>query len=192
MDAGNDSENGNIAHINGGESGDAGSGVTGLNGPAIIGGIPVSDPGTATGGGGPRKRGRPAGSTSATKPTKPTKEKATPASVVGIEKLLFSLHTGMSSLISVPELEISKDESKMLSEAIADVAQHYNVVVDPKVMAWAGFAGIVGALYGPRFAAWRVRVKMEKSGSPKKSNVVPMTPSASPMINGFPLPGQTG
>lgn len=95
----------------------------------------------------------------------------------------------VSGIADVPELEISKDESKAMAEAIAEVASHYNATLDPKVMAWVGFAGAMGAVYGPRVAAIRLRKSMEKSNGKNPNNLSVIKPNAGPLVNGFPLPG---
>jgi hypothetical protein len=182
--------NGNVELGNPGENLVTGSDDLGLDSAPTIGGIPVTNPaaGGHTATDAPRKRGRPAGSGTKSAP----KEKATASSIKGIEKLLYSLHIGVSSLTGIDELKIDKEESALMSEALAEVASHYNVAVDPKVLAWLGFAGVMGTIYGPRIGAWKMRRSAEKKGTPvRASNVVPM-PSASGLINGFPLPGATG
>jgi hypothetical protein len=130
-----------------------------------VGGIPIAAPETAK-----RGRGRPAGTgnsnSSAGKSTKPrssTKQtKAAPVSVTGIEKILFSLHMGLAKFSGVDELEIDNEEAKLLAAAVAEVSSHYNVVIDPKTVAWVGLAGVLGAVYAPRIASFKMRKMMEK------------------------------
>lgn len=64
----------------------------------------------------------------------------------------------------VEEMALDKEEAKQLAEGIGNVAQHYAVEVNPKVLAWAGLAGVIGAIYGPRFAA----IRMKKKAKSKK------------------------
>lgn len=80
----------------------------------------------------------------------------------------------------VPEMELDKDESAALGLAIENVAQHYDITPDPKVMAWVGLIGTCATIYGPRAAAWRLRIGMEKAAQQKpraempKAEVVPI------------------
>lgn len=174
---------------NPGADGGAGNDGSGNDSAGTIGGIPITSPASAGSAGpagdAPRKRGRPAGSTSKSA----TREKAAPTTLKGIEKILFSMHTMVAGFVDIPEIEISKDESTMMAEAIAEVASHYNATLDPKALAWFGFAGAMGAVYGPRVAAFRMRKSMEKSNGKNPNNLSVIKPNAGPLVNGFPLPG---
>lgn len=99
------------------------------------------------------------------------------------------MHTMVAGFADIPEIEISKDESALMAEAIAEVASHYNATLDPKAMAWFGFAGAMGAVYGPRVAAIRLRKAMEKSGGKNTGNLSVIKTNTGPLVNGFPLPG---
>lgn len=132
-------------------------GYGGIDGPISIAGIPVTNPAAikptasnTTGGGEKRGRGRPPGGGA-------TKQKTAAVSIAGIEKILYSLHMMAAKFTGIGELEIDNAEAKILSDAIANVASHYNTTVDPKIMAWVGLVGVAGAVYGPRFAAYRIR-----------------------------------
>jgi hypothetical protein len=138
-----------------------------------IGGIPIVDIAESAdsteyaGSGGDtakRKRGRPAGSGKSA--GRKGKEKAAPVSVKGIEKVLYSLHAMAAAALKVEELELDQDEAKLLAEAVTEVASYYNTTVDPKILAWAGLIGVCGQLYGPRFAAYKMRKSF--SDMPKK------------------------
>lgn len=147
-------------------SGDAGSAGT-------IAGLAIVKPGDASGasagsgdntGSAKRGRGRPAGSTSSK-----SKQKAAPVSIKGIEKILFTMHLTLAKFTGIDELEIDNEESKLLSEATVEIASHYNVAIDPKTMAWIGFAGVLGTVYGPRIGAYKLRKAMEAKPTPEKS-----------------------
>lgn len=159
-------------------------GDEGRVGDVEIAGIPTIDP-SAIGGRGdaiaadnePGKRGRGRPRSTAPKSRRPTgkKENAAPVSVKGIEKILYSIHL-MASRALIPELELDADESKLLADAVTEVASHYSVVVDPKVVAWAGLLGVCGSIYGPRVAAWKMRTTMENKApraSVKSNSAVP-------------------
>lgn len=75
-----------------------------------------------------------------------------------------------AQILKTPELEIDQKEAALLSRHMAEVASHYNVEIDPKVMAWVGFFGACGAIYGPRIAAFRIRKNMEREMMRRKNN----------------------
>jgi hypothetical protein len=130
-----------------------------------------TDPGTASAASEPqrRKRGRPAGSTAATKASKPRNI------ATGIEKMLFSIHMIGAGLFSTPELVLTPDETEAYAAAVADVASYYNAAIDPRTLAWVNLVMVAGGLYGSRMVAIHHRLKSER-----KDNVVP-----------FPSPGQS-
>ncbi|WWT37957.1 assembly protein [Enterobacteria phage PRDcanary] len=142
-----------------------------------IDGIAIIDPGTvasASGGSGsdagsgdsgdkPRKRGRPAGSGTGAKRGRPagSAAKKVPATV-GVEKILFSLHMMAASALKVEELALDEKEAEALAGAVQEVASHYDISPDPKVMAWAGLIGVCASIYGPRVAAYKMRKAADK------------------------------
>jgi len=148
-----------------------------------VAGIEVTSPGaTKSSGAGdsseqPRKRGRPAGSGAA----KPAKEKAAQVSIKGIEKILFSLHMIVAKSTGIEELELDTDESKLLADAVAEVASHYNYKVDPKTIAWMGLIGVAGSIYGPRVGAYSLRRSMEKGN--KKVDIKGAPAKVSPIFD---------
>lgn len=68
----------------------------------------------------------------------------------------------MAGAIKVPELSLTQDESKQLANAIAEVNSHYNIAIDPKVMAWIGLSTTCVSIYAPRIAAYKIREGFEK------------------------------
>jgi hypothetical protein len=132
---------------------------------------PADDSGNGTGSGndsddgGPKRRGRKPGRKPGVKPRASTpSEKA--VSVKGIEEILLAIHIGIAKIASAPEFELDRKEAEKLSIAMTAVAAHYNVVVDPKWIAWAGLMGVMGSIYAPRFVAIKARKSMEKEETP--------------------------
>jgi hypothetical protein len=81
-------------------------------------------------------------------------------SVEGIEKILFSVHTMCASFLHVPELALDENETKLLADAVANVAKHYAILPDPRMQAWFQLAMIAGPIYGMRF--WAIRNKAQQ------------------------------
>lgn len=75
--------------------------------------------------------------------------------------LLYSIHLGLSKVV-VPELELSREESKRLADAAAEVGKHYALTFDPKKVAIANLIGAAGLIYGSRVIAYRARKMAEK------------------------------
>jgi hypothetical protein len=67
-----------------------------------------------------------------------------------------------ASILSVPEIELDRDEAKKLGDAIKDVGKHYAMVFDAKYVAIANLGAVVGFTYGPRIIAYRARKNAAK------------------------------
>lgn len=61
----------------------------------------------------------------------------------------------LAKLTKTAELQLDKDESKMLAEAIQSVASHYDFLdaVSPEFVAWSNLASVAAFVYGPRVLA---------------------------------------
>ncbi len=86
----------------------------------------------------------------------------------------------LAAAVKTPELELDKEEGKLLAENIAAVNAHYGKVIDPKVMAWTGLIMACGKVYAPRAVAIKMRLSMEKEArkSAPRNNVVQMAAPA--------------
>lgn len=83
-----------------------------------------------------------------------------------IANLLFSVHLGMANLFGTEVFAITPEESQALAKAVTNVSQYYDVpIVSEKMLAWVNLATTMGAVYGPRFVAAKIRKN-------KKPNVV--------------------
>lgn len=125
-----------------------------------------SEPAESTGGGGEparRGRGRPKGSgtKSAASPAQAKQESS--LNVNGIEKILYSLHAMGASLFAIPEMEITEDEARRISKAIAGVSDQYKVMIDPRRAAQIDLVRELGTIYGSRAVAYYLRKKAEKA-----------------------------
>ena len=68
----------------------------------------------------------------------------------------------MAGATKIDELKLSAEESKQLANAVAEVNQHYNVAIDPKVMAWVGLTTTCVSIYAPRVASYKIRASFEE------------------------------
>lgn len=71
------------------------------------------------------------------------------------------MHMMVAAATKIDEIRLTPDESKQLAAALAEVNSHYNVVMDPKVIAWVGLTTTAASIYGPRIAAYKIRTSME-------------------------------
>src|SRR5581483_10488746 len=99
-----------------------------------------------------------------------------------LETLLLSTHTMLALISKTPELQLTKDESTKLAEAINEVNALYDFsVLPPEVMAWINLLIVAGGIYVPRFIAVKV-----KKGT-KKGQVITGTPvKVQPISFGIP------
>lgn len=151
-----------------------------------------ASPGTGTDSG-TRKRGRPPGSKNkANLSIKPQPTRTAPLSVDGVSAILFSIHGMLAGVTRVPELKLDDAESKQLASAIAEVAKHYDLTADPKMVAWTNLAMTAGAIYGTRMVAIGMRKKTEaKKSQPKpapENNVFPFPAGTLPPMDGGSTP----
>jgi hypothetical protein len=91
------------------------------------------------------------------------------------------------AFFDTPELALSPDEAKAMAEATANVAAHYNTLIDPKLMAWFSLFIVAGGVYGPRIMVIRARHKAEAAAKP--SNVLDFNKrQPAPMATPAPAP----
>ena len=67
-----------------------------------------------------------------------------------------------ASALKVDELALDEEEAKVLGDAVNEVASHYDITPDPKIMAWAGLIGVCASVYGPRVMAYKIRTASDK------------------------------
>jgi hypothetical protein len=75
-----------------------------------------------------------------------------------------------AGFLKIEELQIDEAEAKHLADAVAEVAKHYNVAVDPRTQAWANLCFAMGAVYGPRIVAYRIRTSKQKQEAQSQQN----------------------
>jgi|ERR1700734_3631096 len=79
--------------------------------------------------------------------------------------ILYSLHEIGAKLTKIDELELSDEEAAKLGAGIIRVTEEYEIPMpDAKTMAWINLAKVMGAVYAPRVAAYRMR----KGGKQKR------------------------
>lgn len=124
-----------------------------------------------------RRRGRPKGSTNK---SKDESGQASSLNINGVEKILFSIHAVAAATFKIPELEITEDEAKRVSKAVAGVSDHYKVMLDPKTAAWIDLGREICVVYGTRAVSIYVRVKAEKHMPAKVARPQPAAQTRDP------------
>lgn len=90
----------------------------------------------------------------------------------------------LAGISKTPELALEKSESDAIADATAKVAEHYDVVASPKIIAWCNLTMCLGAIYGTRFIAINARKKMERTKRSEK--VSPIRPGVNVGTTGIP------
>lgn len=153
------------------------------NEPEILYGFDVHEPATeridATDSSAPgkKRRGRPPGSRNSpggtsggngTGSNKENKSEGILGSGLSLEGVLYSLHLMGSEFLKCKEMELDKDESKKLADAIAEVNRFYNVKFDPKKVAIFNLAVVTASIYGPMAVSIKRRLDAERGPQPVK------------------------
>lgn len=128
-----------------------------------------------------RGRGRPAGSGKRQEQVRIPGEKREALDVDFLSKVLLGVHKGLATITKIPELEIDAGESKMLSEASAQLMAEYDIKITARQKAWYQFYGALSFVYGTRLAVITFRKKAAKAEEPKA------TPVQEPAFNGLAL-----
>lgn len=155
------------------------------------GGTPASTPG-------PKKRGRPALS-EAERAARQTSGVASSGDsknirVSFIEKTLMGIHLGLAAITKVEELEIGKDDARVLAEATAGVLALYKVRMTAKQEAYGLLIEAIGQVYVPMGVSIYMRKKMEAASKPQP-RPQPVTrqtaqPGSATVMQPVPQPGR--
>ena len=79
-----------------------------------------------------------------------------------LAKQLVGLHLMAGMITKAPEIVLNDAEAMELAKALAEVAKHYEIKIDPKVQAWFGLGATAAGLYGPRALAVLARKVQER------------------------------
>lgn len=112
-----------------------------------------------------KKRGRRAGSggTAGTSASGGGRTKASiSASVDALTRVLAIVHMGLAAATKSPEMMLTEDEAKSLSQATVNVLQHFDISPDPKIEAIVGLVVTAGTIYGPKLYTINERKKEER------------------------------
>lgn len=124
-----------------------------------------------------RGRGRPRGSgNGGTRRSSTTK--GPQIDINGLEKILLSGHAMLAGIAKTPELELDAMEAKDLATAAAAVARHYDMTMTAKAMDWTNLIMTLGAVYGTRLMAVRMRRTMERGPRVASATVETPTPAS--------------
>jgi hypothetical protein len=73
------------------------------------------------------------------------------------------VHTWASVLLKTPEIELEQSEAKKLADAYNEFCQWHDVpILTPKRMSEINLVAVALSMYGPRYVAWRNRMKEER------------------------------
>ena len=90
-----------------------------------------------------------------------------------------------ASFLQVPELAIDENEAKLLADAVANVAKHYDFLPDLRTQAWFNLFMIAGPIYGMRIWAIRnksAQTKQNKQATPAQTGPILVMPTGAPPI----------
>lgn len=82
-------------------------------------------------------------------------------------------------VLKAPALVISATEAQQLAAALRNLSQYYNVVPNPKIMAWFQLLAVCAAVYGPRVAMMAMQAKRAREDKARG-----FAPMGNPAANG--------
>lgn len=98
--------------------------------------------------------------------------------------MLLAVHNGLAAVTGAPEFAIDQEEAEGLAKAAANVARHYNTPkMAQKTIDWLTLGSTLGAVYGTRIAAYRLRTAdarreaREREAQRRRGGVKPPGPS---------------
>jgi predicted DNA-binding transcriptional regulator YafY len=80
--------------------------------------------------------------------------------------ILVSINAGIVAITKLPELEVTAEENHRIAVAAQNLAQYYDVRIDPKNQALMALIGAVGQAYGTRLVAVAMRPKKQPEAQP--------------------------
>lgn len=91
-----------------------------------------------------------------------------------LEKVLFNLHGMAAGLLAEPDLQIDKDEAKLLADAVTEVARAYDLsaVLSPKTQAVVDLSIALVTVYGQRAMKIVFKPKQRQSLTVMQSPIV--------------------
>jgi len=123
-------------------------------------------------------------------PASPAKRKVK-GSAMGPEKFarsLQGLHKGAAFIAQEPALALEDAEAKMMADALFDIFDEYDIVVNTKLAAAVNLAGATMIVYGPRMALMRRKAMLaarNRQTQPPAANTAPAPPSPRPRLRLF-------
>lgn len=97
----------------------------------------------------PRGPGRPSGSSKRDR------------NLQGMEQMLLAMHMMVATATGFPEMAIDAQESHILADALANLADHYKISIAGKPGAVLGLIYAAGTVYGPRAVAVFMKLRKE-------------------------------
>ncbi len=112
----------------------------------------------------PKKRGRPAGSTTTKHKTAAKNDNET------LAKNIAGIHAMAAMMTGIPEVQLSEDEAQMLASAVDGLSREYGLKLDGKTGAAIQLIGAAAIIYGPRAIAISARLSAAKKASEAAQN----------------------
>lgn len=161
-----------------------------IHGYEAISPFDFSDSSTGTGSSGtatPRsgRRGRPPGTKNRSTVEREAQKNST--NLGDLSSVLFSAHYMLAKLVNVAEFELDEAEAKKLSDALGNVAKHYNFAIDPKTLAMIQLTFVAGEIYGTRAVAfYKRKVTEDRPAQPLPAPPTPIRMQPKSQANGAP------
>ena len=76
--------------------------------------------------------------------------------------MLFLMHKNLAAWTSVDEIKLDREEAKLIAEASAKVAEHYEIGA---LGVWGNLAMVAGQIYAPRILSFSIRKKFARQNS---------------------------
>lgn len=136
---------------------------------------------TVDSGGGPRKRGRPAGSRN-----KRSSASETTLDLSGLAAAITSAHIVLSLVTKNDKWALDETEATQLAQAVQNATRHHDIAMAQKTIDYVNLAVVAGMVYGTRIVAIRRDSAAKKAQQAPTSDDAAMAHIARPNVAQFP------
>jgi hypothetical protein len=108
----------------------------------------------------------------APKGTRSPRATKTPLDIKALEGILLNIHSTLAALTRIPEFGLEEKEAEQLARSVAQVSRHYNVpAVAPYIIDHVNLVIALCAIYGPRYAAYKIRTARGVGPEPSSNGI---------------------